>query len=89
MVYLLEDQKNIRFSGAGSSHKNLEAYYTIKKVITVVTEIIVLLLYFRPADSVMCPNHDVVVFQPQKWTDLYLGSVANYKFYSNPPALPV
>ena len=53
-----------------------------------VTAILVLLLCFRPADRVMCPNHEVVVFQPWTWTDPYVGSVANYTFYSYPPAPP-
>ena len=37
----------------------------------------------------MCPNHEVVVFQPQTGTDPYLVSVANYISYSNPPSPPV
>ena len=79
-------RKYIRFSGSGSSHQNEEAEYTIKKVITMVTTIIVLLLCVWPSVCVMCPNHDVVVFQPWTGTAPYLGSVANYTFYSNPPS---
>ena len=37
---------------------------------------------------VLCTNHEVVVFQPRIGTALDLGSVANYTFYSNPPAPP-
>ena len=86
MVKLLEGQKNIRFSGAGSSNKNGEAECTIKKVVAVLNTIIVLLLYFFPEVGVMCLNHDVVVFQPWTGTALYLGFFTNYTFYSNPPA---
>ena len=82
-------RKYIRFSGSGSSHQNEEAEYTIKKVITMVTNTIVLLLCFRPSVHVMCPNHDVVVFQPCTGTAPYLGSGAKYTFYSNPPSPPV
>ena len=54
-----------------------------------VTTRIVLLLCFCPAVCVMCPNNLVVVFQPRTGTAPYLGSVANYTFYYNPPAPPV
>ena len=54
-----------------------------------VTIIIVLLLCFRPAVRAMCPNNAVAVFQPWTGTAPYLGSITNFTFYSNPPALPV
>ena len=37
----------------------------------------------------VCPNHEVVVFQPRTGNTPVLGSVASYKFYSGPPAPPV
>ena len=48
-----------------------------------------MLLCFWPSVHAVCPNHEVVVFRP--WTVITpdLGSVANYTFYSNPPAPPV
>ena len=56
-----------------------------------VNTIIVLLICFFPAVRVMRTNHEVVVvvFQPRIGTAPYLGYVANYTFYSNPPAPPV
>ena len=51
-----------------------------------VTNIIVLLFCFQLAFRAMCPNHELVVFQPQTWTDMYIGSVTNYTFYYNPTA---
>ena len=46
-------------------------------------------LCLRPPVRAVCPNHEVLMFQP--WTVITpnLGSVANYTFYSNPPAQPV
>ena len=43
------------------------------------------LFYFIPPVCTMCPNHEVVVFQPRTGTAPDLGSVANYTFYSNSP----
>ena len=47
------------------------------------------LLCLRPPVRGVCPNHEVVVFQPWTGTAPDLGAVANYTFYSNPPAPPV
>ena len=44
------------------------------------------LLCFRPPVCVVCPNNEVVVFQPRTGTAPELGSVSNYIFYSNSPA---
>ena len=44
---------------------------------------------FFPPVRAVCPNYEVVVFQPWTGTALDLGSVANYAFYSNPPDPPV
>ena len=46
------------------------------------------MLIYTP-DCVVCPNHEVVVLQTRIGIDPYLGSVANYTSYSNPPAPPV
>ena len=43
-----------------------------------------ILFCFRPPVRVVCPNHKVVVFQHWTGTAPYLGSVANYTFYSTP-----
>ena len=48
-----------------------------------------MLLCFQTSVCAICPNHEVVVFQPWTGTDPYLGSIANYTFYYNPPAPPV
>ena len=48
-----------------------------------------LLLCIWPPVCVVCLNHEVAVFQPRAGTSPYLGSVANYTSYSNPPAQPV
>ena len=46
-------------------------------------------VYFWPPVRTVCPNHDVVVFQPRTGTAPDLVSVANYTFYYNRPAPPV
>ena len=46
-------------------------------------------VYFQPPARVVCPNHEVVLFQTRTGTSLYLCSVSNYTFYSSPPAPPV
>ena len=46
----------------------------------------VVCVYLWPQVYVVCPNHEVVVFQPWIGTTPYLGSVDNYAFYSKPPA---
>ena len=48
-----------------------------------------LLLCLQPQVFTVCPNHEMVMFQPRTVTTLYLGSVANYTFYSNPFTPPV
>ena len=45
-------------------------------------------LYLRPLVRLLFPNHEMVVFQPQTGTAPDLGFIADYKFYSIPPALP-
>ena len=50
---------------------------------------LLLLFCIWPPFRVVCPNHEVVVFQPWAGTAPYLGSVANYTSCSNPPAPPV
>ena len=37
-------------------------------------------LCFGPPVRAVCPNHEVVVFQPRAGNALYLGSVTNYTF---------
>ena len=44
---------------------------------------------FRPPVRVVCPNHEVVLFQPRTGTTPYLGSVANFTFYTSLPTPPV
>ena len=46
-------------------------------------------VYFCSPVRAVCPNHEVVVFQPRKGTTPYLRSVANSKFYYSPTAPPV
>ena len=47
------------------------------------------ILYFQPPDRVVCPNHEVVMFQPRTGTAPDLGSIDNFTFYNSPPAPPV
>ena len=46
-------------------------------------------LNLRPLVRLLFPNHEMMVFQPQTGTAPDLGFIADYKFYSNPPAPPV
>ena len=46
-------------------------------------------VYFCPPVRMLSPNNEVVVFQLLTGTAPDLGSVANYTYYSIPPAPPV
>ena len=71
IVYLFEIELNVRYC------KYINKLHHKKIIVDV--------LCFRPPVRAVCQNHEVVVFQPQTGTALDLVSVANYKFYSNPP----